>query len=178
MADGGPSPRQPSTAGAALAVEIVRRDPAWTRAQITDAILERAADAALSATTPNIPHRVTLVLTGDEEMRDLNRLWRGQDKATNVLSFPADPVRDRGFLGDLVLAYGTARKEADEQGKSLSDHISHLVIHGMLHLLGFDHTEDEEAEHMETIERTALASIGIPDPYAEIDETRQTEMSP
>jgi probable rRNA maturation factor len=165
-------------AGAALAVEIVRHDPAWTRAQVTDAILERAARAALSATTPDSPYRVTLVLTGDEEMRDLNRLWRGQDKATNVLSFPADPVRDRGFLGDLVLAYGTVGKEADEQGKSLSDHISHLVIHGMLHLLGFDHTEDDEAERMETAERTALASIGIADPYAETDETRQTEMSP
>ncbi len=178
MAEGGPSPRQPSMAGAALAVEIVRHDPAWTRAQVTDAILERAARAALSATTPDSPYRVTLVLTGDEEMRDLNRLWRGQDKATNVLSFPADPVRDRGFLGDLVLAYGTAGKEADEQGKSLSDHISHLVIHGMLHLLGFDHTEDDEAERMETAERAALASIGVADPYAETDETRQTEMSP
>ncbi len=180
MADGGSSPRHSSTAGAALAVEIVRREPAWTREQLTDALLRRAACAAFRAAPP-LPgeaYRVTLVLTGDEEMRNLNRLWRGRDSATNVLSFPADAVRDRGFLGDLVLAYETARKEANEQGISLSDHISHLVIHGMLHLLGFDHAEDEEARRMETIERAALASIGVADPYAEADETSRAEISP
>ena len=158
----------------------MRREPAWTRAQTTDALLRRAARAALGASPP-LPgeaYRVTLVLTGDEEMRNLNRSWRGQDKPTNVLSFPADAVRDRGFLGDLVFAYETARKEADEQRIPLSNHISHLVIHGMLHLLGFDHAADEDAERMETIERTALASIGVADPYAEADETRHAETSP
>jgi probable rRNA maturation factor len=119
-----------------------------------------------------------LVLTGDEEMHNLNRLWRGQDKATNVLSFPADAIRDSGFLGDLVLAYETVSNEASAQGISLSDHVSHLVVHGMLHLLGFDHEEDEEAERMETVERTALSSIGVADPYAEADEAGRAEIAP
>ena len=141
--------------------------------------LRRAAQAAFGAVPPvPEPCRVTLVLTGDDEMRNLNRLWRGQDKATNVLSFPADAVRDRGFLGDLVLAYETAYKEASERGISFLDHVSHLVVHGMLHLLGFDHAEDEQAERMEAVERTALASIGIADPYAEADEMSRAEISP
>jgi probable rRNA maturation factor len=179
MADAGPSPGQSPAAGASLAVEIVRREPAWTRAQTTDALLRRAARAALGA-APHLPgeaYRVTLVLTGDEEMRELNRVWRGQDKATNVLSFPADVIRDRGFLGDLVLARETACKEADERGITLSNHVSHLVVHGMLHLLGFDHAEDEDADRMETLERAALASIDVADPYAEAGEARHAETS-
>ena len=180
MADGGPSRKTPTGAGAALEVEVVRHESGWTRAQITDALLRQAARAALRAAPP-LPGgacRVTLVLTGDAEMRDLNRVWRGKDEATNVLSFPADAVKDRGFLGDLVLAYETARKEAHAQDIPLTDHVRHLVIHGMLHLLGFDHEEDEEAERMETIERIALASIGVADPYAEADQARHAGASP
>ena len=180
MADGGPSRKTPTAAGAALEVEIVRHQGGWTPAQVSDALLRQAARAALSAAPPlsGGACRVTLVLTGDAEMRDLNRVWRGKDEATNVLSFPADTVRDREFLGDLVLACETARKEALAQGIPLADHVRHLVVHGMLHLLGFDHEEDEQAERMETIERIALASIGVADPYAEADETRHAGVSP
>jgi probable rRNA maturation factor len=92
-----------------------------------------------------------------------------------VLSFPADPGRDRGFLGDIVLAYETALKEAKERGISLGDHASHLVVHGMLHLLGFDHEDEADALRMERVERTALAAIGVADPYEAADEPRHAE---
>jgi probable rRNA maturation factor len=118
------------------------------------------------------------VLGGDAEMRDLNRVWRGKDAPTNVLSFPADAKHDRGFLGDIVLAYETTLREANERDISLADHVSHLVIHGMLHLLGFDHEDDEDAERMERTERIALAAIGVADPYAEADEPLHAEASP
>ncbi len=139
-------------------------------AQVTDAMLKRAARAAFLA-APVLPHgtyQVTIVLTDDAEMRNLNRTWRGKDAATNVLSFPADDgIREPGLLGDVVLAYETTLEEARQQNIALQDHVSHLVVHGVLHLLGFDHAEDEAAERMESLERTALASLGIADPYAE-----------
>jgi probable rRNA maturation factor len=180
MSDGGPSRKNPSIAPRSLAVEIVRHEPDWTVVKVTDALLKRAARSALAAvaSVPPGSYRVTLVLTGDGEMRTLNRTWRGKDAPTNVLSFPADAARDRGFLGDIVLAYETTNKEAREHDLSLLDHVSHLVVHGMLHLLGFDHVDDDDAERMERTERIALAAIGIADPYAERDEPRQAEMSP
>jgi len=180
MSDGGPSRKNPSVAHRSLAVEIVRHAPDWTRLKVTDTLLKRAARSALKAVPAAAPgsYRVTLVLTGDGEMRTLNRTWRGKDAPTNVLSFPADAARDRGFLGDIVLAYETTNKEAREQDISLLDHVSHLVVHGTLHLLGFDHIDNDGAERMERAERIALASIGIADPYAERDEPRRAEMSP
>jgi probable rRNA maturation factor len=176
MTDGGPSRRH---CGASLAIEIVRRAPGFARAKVTDALLRRAARAAFRASPRSGPtFSVTLVLTGDDEMRGLNRLWRGKDAPTNVLSFPADANRDRGFLGDIVLAYETALREAKERGISLADHVSRLVVHGMLHLLGFDHEDDRHAERMERVERSALASIGVADPYAEANEPRHAEALP
>lgn len=176
MADGGPSRRH---SGASLAIEIVRRASGFSRGKVTDALLRRAARAAFRASPRSgQSFSVTLVLTGNDEMRGLNRLWRGKDAPTNVLSFPADADRDRGFLGDIVLAYETALSEAKERGISLADHASHLVVHGMLHLLGFDHEDDDDAERMERVERTALASIGVADPYAEAHEPRHAEALP
>ena len=176
MPDGGPSRRH---SGASLAIEIVRRAPGFARAKVTDAHLRRAARAAFRASPrAGRSFSVTLVLTADDEMRDLNRLWRGKDAPTNVLSFPTDADRDRGFLGDVVLAYETAHREAKERGISLADHASHLVVHGMLHLLGFDHEGDADAERMEKVERIALASIGVADPYADADERRLAEALP
>ena len=176
MADGGPSRRH---SGASLAIEIVRRAPGFARAKVTDALLRRAARAAFRASPPSgRSFSVTLVLIADEEMRDLHRLWRGKDAPTNVLSFPAsDAVSEAGLIGDVVLAYETTHKEARDERLVLADHVSHLVVHGVLHLLGFDHEKDEEAEQMEDLERTALASLGIADPYAE-REARAAEVSP
>ena len=176
MADGGPSRKH---RGASLAVEIVRRAPGFARAKVTDALLRRAARAALAASPrASKSFSVTLLLADDEEMQRLNLLWRGKDAPTNVLSFPADAARDRGFLGDIVLAYATALREAEERGISLADHVSHLVVHGMLHLLGFDHERDADAQRMERAERIALASIGVADPYAEADDPRHAEALP
>lgn len=170
MAEGGPSRKGSAAAGVTLEVEIVRHGDAWAPAQMSDAMLKRAARAALLA-APLLrqgAYEVAIVLTGDEEMRNLNRTWRGRDAATNVLSFPADDgIREPGLLGDVVLAYETTLKEARQQNIALQEHVSHLVVHGVLHLLGFDHAEDEAAELMENLERTALASLGIADPYAE-----------
>jgi probable rRNA maturation factor len=179
MADGGPSRKRSAAPGVTLDVEIVRHGDAWVGA-VTDAALKQAARAALHA-APALPPRtyqVTLVLTDDGEMRTLNRTWRGKDTPTNVLSFPSGEIGASGFLGDVVLAHETTRKEAGEQGIALQDHVSHLVVHGVLHLLGFDHTEDEAAERMETLERAALAALGIGDPYAEERGSRRAEVSP
>jgi len=119
---------------------------------------------------------VSVKFTSDEEVRSLNAAWRGKDKATNVLSFPMVeqeqlPVLTRSgageaLLGDIVLAYGVCSSEAADKGVDMSGHAAHLVVHGTLHLLGFDHElGDEEAETMEEAERRALAGLGIADPY-------------
>jgi probable rRNA maturation factor len=171
MADGGPSRKSAARSSSLrLEIDVVRHGAAWRHAGVTAAMLERAARAAFAAAPParQGTYAVTIVLTDDEEMRALNRIWRGKDAPTNVLSFPAnDAVSEAGLIGDVVLAYETTRKEARDESLALADHVSHLVVHGVLHLLGFDHEGDEEAEQMEDLERTALASLGIVDPYAE-----------
>ena len=111
---------------------------------------------------------VSVKFTDDDEVRALNAAWRGKDKATNVLSFPmADEPENAPMLGDIVLASGICAREAAEKNVPVETHATHLVVHGMLHLRGYDHeTGDDEAEKMEAIERKALASLGIADPYA------------
>ena len=134
----------------------------------------RAVEAGL-AIAPDKPEgavEVSILLADDEMVRDLNKSWRGKDKPTNVLSFPAAPQPvPPGCatpLGDVVLAYETMVRESAEQGKPLQNHLAHLLVHGILHLAGQDHEQgDAEAEAMEALEVTALATLGIPDPYAE-----------
>ena len=116
---------------------------------------------------------MTIRLVDEDEARELNSTWRHKDYATNVLSFPADvpdEFLDIPLLGDLVICVAVVEREAAEQGKALDAHWAHLVIHGCLHLLGYDHIDDDEAEEMEALERTLLAELGHPDPYAD-DET-------
>jgi probable rRNA maturation factor len=136
-----------------------------------------AAEQAVAAETgPGAPAvkeqaEVSLVFTDDANMRQLNRKWRGRDRATNVLSFPqaglqGDPQAAPGLLGDVILAEETVRREAALAEKSLEDHMAHLIIHGFLHLLGYDHEAEADAEKMEQLERVALKSLGIQDPYA------------
>ena len=118
---------------------------------------------------------LTIRLVDEDEGRELNRTWRQKDYATNVLSFPADvpdgpggvPMLDIPLLGDLVICVPVLEREAAEQGKTLQAHWAHLVIHGWLHLLGYDHIDDNEAEEMESIERQLLAELGHTDPYAD-----------
>lgn len=113
---------------------------------------------------------LTIRLVDETEGRELNHTWRHKDYATNVLSFPADvpdDMLDIPLLGDLVICVPVVNREAQEQGKSTEAHWAHMVIHGCLHLLGYDHIDDEEAEEMEALERTLLEELGFPDPYAD-----------
>jgi len=113
---------------------------------------------------------MSLCLTSDADLRALNARWRGVDKPTNVLSFPAVPAErmsEAQMLGDIALAYETLAREAEESGASLADHYRHLVAHGFLHLIGYDHQTDEEAERMEALEKRILARLGVADPYAD-----------
>ena len=177
MADSGPS-RSGAERHGRLDVEIVRHAGNWDRAAITEAMLRRAAKAAFAvAPLPSsASFEVTIVLTDDLEMRALNRSWRGKDAPTNVLSFPAGEGVSEGLIGDVVLGHESVSREAREQGIPFSDHASHLVVHGVLHLLGCDHARDDEAEAMESLERQALASLNVADPYAEGGEAE--EVSP
>lgn len=110
---------------------------------------------------------VSLLFTDDAAVRALNARWRQIDKPTNVLSFPGVGEAETAMtLGDIALAFETTRREADAEGKTLADHTAHLIAHGFLHLVGFDHETDEEAEDMEAMERDILKSLGVPDPYA------------
>ena len=166
---------------AALVVEVVHHGGAWADAGVGDATIELAAHAAFAEAMPRIPasYELTIVLTDDAEMRSLNRQWRGKDAPTNVLSFPAgDAPGEPGPLGDVVIAYETAAKEAEDGNLALADHVSHLVVHGVLHLLGLDHIQDDEAERMEDLERRGLASLGIADPYRDEGEAGLAEASP
>ena len=122
-------------------------------------------------TDPGRDVEVSVRIVDDEEMRALNRGYRDQDKPTNVLAFPAGdagfvPPGERPLLGDIVVCASVVAQEAEEQGKELQHHWSHMLVHGTLHLLGHDHIADEEAEEMEVLERRILASLGIADPYA------------
>jgi len=153
-------------------------DPIWGEDTDWEAIAAAAADAA-ARVAPEIAHDsmlVSLVLADDDEVQALNLQWRAKDKPTNVLSFPMlsrDEVLRAGqdddapaMLGDLILAHGVCRREAAEKGISETAHASHLIVHGLLHLAGYDHeTGEAEAEEMEHLERKALAHLGLSDPY-------------
>ncbi|KPA89137.1 MULTISPECIES: rRNA maturation RNase YbeY [Pseudomonas] len=140
----------------------------------TDAPAPSEADfrtwCALALRQRSADSELTIRLVDEAEGRELNRTWRQKDYATNVLSFPADvpdELLDIPLLGDLVICVPVVAREAAEQGKALEAHWAHLVIHGCLHLLGYDHIDDEEAEEMEALERELLAELGHPDPYAD-----------
>mgnify|MGYP005864295805 CR=1 FL=1 len=132
------------------------------------AAIERWARAAVAAASDRSRVELSVRVVGFEEGRALNARWRDRDRPTNVLSFAADlPVElDIPLLGDLVICAPVVVREAMEQGKAEADHWAHLVVHGVLHLLGHDHEIETEAEAMEALERRALAGLGIGDPYA------------
>ncbi len=159
----------PRPAGLTLAIRVQSRR--WRDlGELHDRIAE-AAEAALavSPVKPLDEAELSVLLTDDKRIRIVNRDWRGFDKPTNVLSFPAAPaerIAESPVLGDIVLAYETVLREAGDEGKSPADHLSHLVIHGLLHLLGEDHETEAQAQRMEGLEIAALARLGIADPYA------------
>lgn len=156
--------------GLALEVEILRREGVWPEGAADDDSLARALQVAFGAAGGRGPCEVAVILTGDGEIRALNREWRGKDSATNVLSFPLDAPSAPGLarpLGDIVLAWETVEREAREKGIAAADHATHLVLHGLLHILGFGHDDDAEARCMEQLETRILADLGIADPHAD-----------
>tara|TARA_Y100001947_G_scaffold78949_1_gene66894 strand:- start:795 stop:1253 length:459 start_codon:yes stop_codon:yes gene_type:complete len=146
-----------------IVLDLRIEDAGWANEmEDAEAVCQRALDAAFALVA--IEGEVALLLTDDDEMHTLNRDWRGKDKPTDVLSFPADEM-DAPFLGDIAVGLGVSRGDAATRGIKLTDHLSHLVIHGYLHLLGYDHMTEEEAREMEALEIKALAGLGIGDPY-------------
>jgi len=161
-----------------VAVTVVIDDRGWLKLAADPApLLRRAARAALKGAPrprglmPGGTAALSVALMSDHGVRRLNRDFRGKDKPTNVLSFPAaslpaaGPRARRLALGDIALALGVVRREAKAQGKAVADHLAHLMVHGVLHLLGYDHETDQDAARMEKLERKALAALGIADPY-------------
>jgi probable rRNA maturation factor len=154
----------------------------WRAEPDAEAVIHRAIAAAAETVQAETGEagfgeaELAVMLTDDAGIRTLNSNWRGIDKPTNVLSFPAlqptgagGPDEAPRMLGDIAIAYQTTRKEADDEQKPFDHHLSHLAIHGFLHLMGYDHETDDDAEAMEGLEQEILAQLGIPDPYADRD---------
>ncbi|EGF91994.1 uncharacterized protein family UPF0054 family protein [Asticcacaulis biprosthecium C19] len=153
-------------------IDIEIEEDGWLDA-LPDAVdvVETAVTAALKAVNFTDQADVVVLLCDDAEMKRLNAEYRNKDKATNVLSFPAPKsMQIKGVLdhlGDMALGLQTCVREAREQGKTLKNHVLHLSVHGTLHLLGYDHLHDAEAETMENLERSILKNLGVADPYAD-----------
>ena len=158
----------------------IEADAEWDSSRFSEQLVRRAAEAAIAESafpqlaTGDRPVELSVRLTGNEEVRALNAEWRGKDKATNVLSFPLVKTEDLSstkfadaelLLGDIVLARGVCEAEAADKGVSIEQHATHLLVHGTLHLLGYDHHNDEEAADMEAREVRALQRLGITNPY-------------
>ena len=146
----------------------------WQTEPDAEAVIHRAIDAAAAIADADVgDSELAVMLTDDSGIRTLNSNWRGIDKPTNVRSFPAlqpsagAPSDAPRMLGDIAIAYQTMRKEADDEQKPFDHHLSHLAIHGFLHLIGYDHEKDADADAMESLEQEILAHLGIPDPYAD-----------
>ena len=152
-----------------LEIAVIRNAEGWP--DHFDALAEKAVLAALAGAKAKVKGaaEISVLLTDDAEQRELNGQWRGKDASTNVLSFPQiepfGPVM--GILGDITLARETVEREALDLGKSLDDHFTHLMVHGFLHILGYDHIVEDEALQMEGLETQILAGLGIGDPYAD-----------
>lgn len=165
-----------------MMIEIaLEADEEWDSSGSWAELAHRAAEAAIAESafpqlaTSGRPAQISVLLTGNNEVRALNDQWRGKDKPTNVLSFPmADPAEIKRttvtglelLLGDIIIARGVCEAEAAEKGITLEDHTTHLLVHGTLHLLGYDHIDNVQADDMEAREIRALRRLGIPDPYA------------
>ena len=149
----------------------------WQAEPDAEAVIHRAIATAAEIVNAGLGEaELAVMLTDDAGIRTLNSNWRGIDKPTNVLSFPALPPTGKSgpddappMLGDIAIAYETTRKEADDEQKPFDHHLSHLAVHGFLHLIGYDHEKDDDAEAMETLEQEILTHLGIPDPYADRD---------
>lgn len=169
----GKSARKPATKPSKF-IEVMVQSPRWKKQPRAATIVRNAVQAAAKATSTK--SELAIVLTDDSAIRTLNREWRGFDKPTNVLSFPAAQSRDAvspdNSLGDVIIAFQTVAREAASEGKPFKNHLAHLAVHGFLHLLGYDHETDRDASKMERLEVKILAGLGVPDPYVEQDTKR------
>ena len=160
----------PRATARGLAVDVLTESPLWDAQPEAEETVRRAmTEAAAIEGTVDREAEVSVLLCDDAVIAALNGRWRGREEPTNVLSFPALPAREVGtatHLGDIAIACETVAREAGDLGIPVSQHLAHLAVHGFLHLLGYDHVEDGEAERMERLEREILASLGVPDPYA------------
>jgi len=158
----------------------VDADEEWDSSSSWEQLARKAAQAAIAESNyPELvdserPVEISVTLTGDEQVRELNAHWRGKDKPTNVLSFPMADEMDFSrqtiagpelLLGDIILAHGVCEAEATDKGVTFEQHATHLLVHGTLHLLGYDHHDDAQAADMEAREVRALARLGVPNPY-------------
>ncbi|MEQ1954107.1 rRNA maturation RNase YbeY [Mesorhizobium sp. CN2-181] len=156
----------------AITIDISVEAGGWPSEELLGMLAAHAAEAAIAEAGGHAaqPVELSLMFTDDAHIQVLNAEWRDKDKPTNVLSFPAFPTQIGDalppLLGDIVLAFETVKNEAALEGKPFEHHITHLIVHGLLHLMGHDHETDGEAEVMEELERRALARLAIPDPYA------------
>ena len=164
----------PSRRAPAPSIDIQVQSPLWQAEPAAEQTV-RAAIAAAAATLSTADGEVAILLTGDEAIRALNRQWRGIDKPTNVLSFPA-AVTAAGvgakFFGDIVIAYETLKRECDDDGRIFLHHLAHLTVHGFLHLIGYDHQVEAQAEEMEGLESKIMMRMQMPDPHLARDLNR------
>lgn len=169
-------PEQPAQHSKTIAVDLIHDDGDWSCLADAEALASTAA-AAVAHHIPETPDGalVSIALSCDEVVAGLNGSFRNMPKPTNVLSFPAGQGGPRGFLGDVILAEETIAREAAEQDTRFDHHVQHLIVHGLLHLLGYDHETPAEAGRMEALEITILADLGISNPYTGELETAKRE---
>jgi probable rRNA maturation factor len=161
-------------------IEISIECEGWRVLHRLEALVAESLEAALEESGDALAEgaEVSLLFCDDARIRTLNREFRKKDKATNVLSFPTpDPLDTAPFIGDIAVAYETVAREAQEQSRSLDQHCRHMIVHGILHLLGYDHEDEDEAEAMEALEVRVLSRLGVDNPYRE-DEPKETLGAP
>jgi probable rRNA maturation factor len=146
----------------ALSVDVLVQSPRWKKRRGAQRAVRKAINAAADEIS-SPAGEVAVVLTDDAAIRKLNKQWRGIDKPTNVLSFPA--AKSGVMLGDIVIAYETLARESRDESKEFTHHLSHLAVHGFLHLMGYDHQNDSNAEAMEELESAILTRLRMPNPY-------------